>query len=221
MLHNILLKYQIPKCAKQSLLSPSAFTVASLGCVPSYAGRCCIVKEKKLFHSVVRLIQCSQLVVSCVIKFWITNFLYLLFIFYFLLPSVVCSGCLSTSSYWAVGLCCWWKLFWQGPSPSARCFSSSPLSTVTRKTNHQSALKQRLTPDQVKVTINQNKTPGTVCVSQFHKRQLQVLLIRLVWSRKLTTSSPVFPVVSLNELVSFFISRKMCHQETSAYGWLM
>lgn len=47
----------------------------------------------------------------------------------------MCSGCLSTSSCWAVGQCCWWKLFWRGPSPSARCFSSSPLSTVTRKSN--------------------------------------------------------------------------------------
>lgn len=42
------------------------------------------------------------------------------------------AGCLSTSSYWAVGQCCWWKLCWPVPSLFAHCFCSSLWSTATK-----------------------------------------------------------------------------------------
>lgn len=44
----------------------------------------------------------------------------------------VFAGCLSTSSSWAAGQCCWSKPCSLVPSLSARCFCSSPSSTATK-----------------------------------------------------------------------------------------
>lgn len=127
------------------------------------------------------------------------------------------------SSCWAVGQCCWWRLFWQEPSPSARCFSLSPLYTVTRKSN------TWVGPQTVLCSWSRwgyHKPEENFWVSRFHRRQLQVLAC---WTGAEQTTHYELPgclvqcrwsVWSLNELFSFFISR-MWHQETSAYGWLI